>query len=510
MPNQLPEHLKRMQLSWNDKSCVMLTDNKAVFRYIFTDYAEKVRALFNSGLIDVLVKKGILQPGELRETGIADYPLVIEHQIIPRISYPFEWPALALKEAALTILEIEETANRYGYTLYDPNPFNVTVQKGHPVYLDYGSFIPIAGTPIWSGYDKAFRDYILFPLKLFERKLHYVARLVLRDIVGNDLDKSTRVLAGRMVERSMLDKLIIVITHRGEITSEKLIYRLGIASVNKILSNSLLKKLLEGATYKLRPAIKDKRTEDIPQVTDTRHLKDLGSRAKFLKRLRREVASLKVSEGESLWSEYYKNIVGTKPPWERDVASWTEKERSVQEIINKLKPETALDIGANTGWFSLMLAYNGASVVSIDRDEESINNLYKYVGREKLDVLPLIMDIRQPTPEYELNIGTVSKAADRFKCELVMVLGIIHHMVHNQGVSLEHLVHMLGGLTSKYLLIEFAPLDDAWAKMPDFTENTWSFEVIKRVFSKDYDFQGSWESYPQGRKLMLFRKLNSE
>lgn len=112
MTNQLPGHLKRMELSWNDRSCITLTDNNTVFRYILAEYAEQIKTLFKSGLIDRLVEKGLLQPGKLRETGITEYPLVIEHPFIHHISYPFEWPTSAFKEVALAILEIEEIAKR--------------------------------------------------------------------------------------------------------------------------------------------------------------------------------------------------------------------------------------------------------------------------------------------------------------------------------------------------------------------------------------------------------------
>ena len=503
MTDQLPGHLKRMELSWNDRSSVKLTDNNTVFKYVLEEYAEPVRTLFKSGLIDRLVEKGLLQPGTLRETGITGYPLVIEHPFIHHLSYPFEWPALALKEVALAILEIEETANRYGYSLYDPNPFNAAIQNGHPVYLDYGSFIPIAEMPIWHGYENAFRDAILIPLELHEKKLHYVAHLILREIGSNVLDTSTKKLAGKEFQRSLLDKLVIVITNRGNITSEKLHYKLGIAIIDKILSNKLLKDILESATYKVRPAIKDSSIAGMPQATDARHLKALGSRAKFLKRLRRKVESLRVSEGCKHWADYSHTSV---PPWERDRDLWTTKEHSVHGIMTKLNPKTVLDIGANIGWFSIMLAHNGASVISLDRDEESINQLYSSIRRENVDVLPLIMDIRHPTPTYELNIGTISAATKRFKCELVMALAVIHHMVSTQGMTLEHLVYTLDMFTEKYLLVEFVPVNEALYKLPSLTEENWNVPVLKEAFGKCFDFKGIWESYPEGRQLLLFQK----
>ncbi len=91
-----------------------------------------------------------------------------------------------------------------------------------------------------------------------------------------------------------------------------------------------------------------------------------------------------------------------------------------------------------------------------------------------------------------------------------MALGIIHHMVHNQGVSLEHLVHMLSRFTWKYLLIEFVPANDAWAELPSFSEESWNIQVFKKAFGKYFNFEGCWDSYPQGRKLLLFHKYNTE
>ena len=506
MTDQLPGHLKRMELSWGDSTCVKLTDNSSMFRYMLNEYAEPVRVLFASGLIDDLVGRGLLQPGTLRETGIAGYPIVIEHPFIHRISYPFEWAALALKEVALAIIEIEEAANRYGYSLYDPNPLNATIQNGQPLYLDYGSFVPISGAPIWRGYDQAFRDMILFPLELYEKKLNYVARLILREIVSHGLDPSTRKLARNKFHRSLLDKLVIAITQRGEITSDRLLHRYAIAGIDKLLRHKRLKNILDNATFKVRPALKDDNVTALPQAADTRYLKVLGSRDKFLKRLKRKVESLKVTGGSSQHSEYYKNIIGTKPPWERDKGSWTVKELNIQEIASKLKPKTVLDLGANTGWFSMMLANNGASVISFDQDEESINQLYSYVRGNNVDVIPLVMDIRQPSPEYELNIGKVLAASERCKSELVMALGVIHHLVHNQGMKLERLAYMFSTFTSKHLLIEFVPLNDVWANLPSFTNQNWSIAVFKNIFDKYFQFEDSWDSYPQGRELLLFRK----
>ena len=68
------------------------------------------------------------------------------------------------------------------------------------------------------------------------------------------------------------------------------------------------------------------------------------------------------------------------------------------------------------------------------------------------------------------------------------------------------LVQLLGVFTSKYLLIEFVPMDDAWARLPNLSEERWNVELLKEAFGKYFAFEGSWDSYPEGRKLLLFRK----
>ena len=218
MPDRLPDNLKGIKLFRNDRSCLLLADDTTLFRYISAEYLEQTLVLLNCGLIENLVTERLLQPGTVRETGLSEHPLVIEHPLIGSISYPFEWPALALKDIALAIINIEETANKYGYTLADPGPYNVTIQEGKPVYLDYDSFVPIERVPIWRGYDTGFRDFILLPLELFSRNLHYLARLMLRDIGQRDIDINTRKLGGNKFRRSFLDRIVTTFTYRRENT----------------------------------------------------------------------------------------------------------------------------------------------------------------------------------------------------------------------------------------------------------------------------------------------------
>lgn len=488
------------RMSWNDQNCLSIIDGDYMFRYIRKDSVEKVKSLFRSGLIGHLVRDGLLQEGEMSSGKDEHYPLIIIHPIIKRFSYPFEWATECFKDAALVALEAERIANGYGYTMYDPHPFNMVVDKGKPVYLDYGSFVPINDSPLWGGYENAFRDTFLYPLGLYEEKLNYIARRVLREIVGIVLDTHLRSLVQKKFGRSLLDKLVIATTHRNEITSDRLIYRLAIGSMDRILGNKSLKKVLESATHKLYNATPNRGNTLNPST----------SRYRFLRRLTHKVESLKVSRGSNQHTGYYESIIGKAPPWERDYGEWTEKEKSLGKIMDKLNPTTVLDVGANTGWYSSMFARGGSMVTSLDRDEESINRLYRNAQSDTPTLLPLVMDISCPTPQYEMRTGTVTAATERLKSDLVMALGMAHHLVAGQGITLEHLAYWLNMFTEKYLLVEFAPRNDEWADLTKLSEDKWNFDVFRNAFSEHSEHIGTWHSYPATRRLLLFERRNDE
>ena len=60
------------------------------------------------------------------------------------------------------------------------------------------------------------------------------------------------------------------------------------------------------------------------------------------------------------------------------------------------RPETVLDIGCNTGHFSLLAADAGANVVAVDRDPDAAGSLWRNASRLGRPVLPLVVDITRP------------------------------------------------------------------------------------------------------------------
>src|SRR5690606_24598590 len=86
---------------------------------------------------------------------------VLEHEPVPVISYPYEWPFAMLREAAVLQLEVLLAALDEGMSLKDGTAYNVQFVGSRPVFIDIGSFEAAAGP--WPGY-RQFCQTMLFPL----------------------------------------------------------------------------------------------------------------------------------------------------------------------------------------------------------------------------------------------------------------------------------------------------------------------------------------------------------
>jgi SAM-dependent methyltransferase len=126
-----------------------------------------------------------------------------------------------------------------------------------------------------------------------------------------------------------------------------------------------------------------------------------------------------------------------------------------------------LDVGANTGHFSAMAARAGASVVSLDSDAGVAGQIWRRAGAENLDILPLVVNLAQPTPasgwrnrECPSFLERATSASGNGKFDLVMMLAVIHHMLATERVPLPEIIDLAADLTNDFALIEFVDCED--------------------------------------------------
>ena len=182
--------------SFRDPSGFLFHKNGILYRQINNSYKDEFNLLMDSGLCQMLIEKKLLIPHN--ESSIA--PLepstaykVIEPELIPFISYPYEWSFSQLKDAALTTLEIQKIALEFGMTLKDSSAYNVQFKNGKPIFIDTLSFEKYTEGEPWKAY-KQFCQHFFAPLALMAHKDIRLSQLLQVFIDGIPLDLASKLL----------------------------------------------------------------------------------------------------------------------------------------------------------------------------------------------------------------------------------------------------------------------------------------------------------------------------
>jgi SAM-dependent methyltransferase len=345
--------------------------------------------------------------------------VVYEHERIPFVSYPFEWSPTMLARAAeftaVLCLELLE----HGFQLKDATPANVLFRGTDPVWVDVPSIVARqSGTFLWNAQDQFERCFML--------------PLIANREAGIPLDWSLRDPA-RGVDHAQLAQVL---------GARRWLKPSVFASV--ALPN-LLHTAAQARPRGGEPAI---RNDDQARFTLARTFHRNLKRARKLQR--------ELEPTRSMWRAYTR----TRSHYaEGDIA---QKTAFVRDAIDATQPTWVLDVGANTGEFSLHAASKGAAVVAVDTDEAAVNGIFSSAGRERANILPMVGNFASPSPALGwANRETTSfldRAAERF--DLVLLLAVVHHLRATYGVPIERIFAIIAGVTRKHLLVEHVPVED--------------------------------------------------
>jgi hypothetical protein len=150
-----------------------------------------------SGLFDSLVENKKLIPHiEVPNFTENKEHIIIEPDLIPFISYPYEWSFYQLKRAALLTLEIQLESLNHGMSLKDATAFNVQFVDGKPIFIDTLSFEKYEEGSPWQAY-KQFCQHFLAPLCLQVYGISELNKLQVLHIDGIPLDLTSSLLPFR-------------------------------------------------------------------------------------------------------------------------------------------------------------------------------------------------------------------------------------------------------------------------------------------------------------------------
>src|SRR6266496_1046682 len=395
-------------------------------RGIHPERSQFYQDLFAQGTISDLVKRKLLIETSETDWTTKEFGLVLQHRVIPVVSYAPEWCASMLRAAALCVLDLELALGEHNLTLQDAHPGNVLFEGTKPCYVDFASIVPLTADGDWPAYDE-FCRFFVYPLLLCSAGHSRVARWLL-----HDYDKG--VLA------TEVDRF-----GRSAFSRRPLWQHLRLAA--KKCTPRLLHPLLGHSWRRCSLRKKNLAAKSADRLAD-------------LRRLRKRVEQIPISMPRTAWSEYYEDCF---PPFTPS-AQWTPKHDSFLRIITELRPRTLLDVGSNRGWFSQLAARLGVQVIASDVDDPSLNKLFRDASAESLPILPIFMDIRSPEPAYGLTYEWFAPATERFRSDMVLALAVVHHLVFTQKLNFGQIAKALSAFCKRWLVVEFIGPADRYVR----------------------------------------------
>ncbi|KAA3440178.1 class I SAM-dependent methyltransferase [Rufibacter hautae] len=403
--------------SYRDPDGFIFQTENGLFRQVNHSYATTYRHLFSSGLYQELTAAQLLV--EHVETELPALTpeswLVIQPHRIPFISYPYEWCFSQLKDAALLTIQLQQKALAQGMSLKDASAYNVQFLHSKPIFIDTLSFELYEEGKPWAAY-RQFCEHFLVPLALMAHTDISLNRLLLSNLEGIPLHLGSKLLPWQTYTTFGL--LLHVHLHAK-------------AQVKYTAQES-------GSKIKQKPMSKNALLQLLDSLTST-------------------IKSLSWNPDKTIWADYYQHT-------NYQTEAMRHKEGVVEQLLQKANAKTIWDLGANTGRFSQIAAKMGSQVIAMDFDIGSTEIHYQQIKEEKnTAVLPLAMDLTQPSPA----IGWMNKEREsiftRPKPELIMALALVHHLAISHNLPVSYLASFLAGLAN-YLIIEFVPKSDSQAQ----------------------------------------------
>src|SRR3989344_2679638 len=155
--------------SFRDPAGFVFEHGGNLYRQINQAGKDDYELMMSSGLYQSLVGDGlIVTHKEVKVKSLALDGLrykIIQPQLIPFISYPYEWTFSQLKAAAELTLKLQKEALAHGMILKDASPYNVQFIGKKPIFIDTLSFRTYRQGMPWEGY-KQFCEQFVAPLAL--------------------------------------------------------------------------------------------------------------------------------------------------------------------------------------------------------------------------------------------------------------------------------------------------------------------------------------------------------
>jgi SAM-dependent methyltransferase len=460
------------ELTFRDPAGQLRLTPTHALRRIHPAAVKDTLAFLASPLRSALEGNGDLIATEIAEPGshscVISGDLWLQHPRVEPISYPWEWTTGQWQAAAELTLRIAGNATDAGWSLKDATPLNILFAGARPVLVDVLSLEQRdPHSSVWLAYGQFVRTFLL-PL-VAEKYLNWSLQATLFSRDGYEPRTLYRALQPwQRINPALLD----VVT---------------------------LATLFEGAKGSKPRKIPS--TRDPELVTHVLH--------KRLDRLGKQIRGAARPEQASRWSGYQQSASHYCP------SDTDEKQQFVKSVLERCHPARVLDIGANTGTYSLLAAEAGAEVVALDNDAGAIETLWRTAAEQGRNITAMVANIARPTPAVGWRNREQLSLLDRLigRFDMVLMLAVIHHLILREQLPLAHIGDLCASLTRRWLVLEWVPPSDPmyqeWLRGRDELYGSLSEDDLKQAFAPFFHVVDRTE-LGNRRVLLLFERGKSD
>ena len=430
---------RRVPSSFRDPSGFVFFNNGQLYRQVNNRYRDNFDLLMESGLYDELASGEFLvrhDVVDLAPPEPAPSYKIIRPEIVPFISFPYEWCFSQLKAAALATLKIQEKALQHGMVLKDASAYNIQFQDGKPIFIDTLSFEKYVEGEPWVAY-RQFCQHFLAPLALMSATDVRLGLLMRNFIDSIPLDLAAKMLPTR--SRLKLGLLMHIHLHAKSQAKYS-------DSHSDADSSSVKQKKVAGKV-------------------------NMRALSGLIDNLASTIKSLEWNPKGTEWGDYYSDTNYTDQAMQHKMSL-------VAEFIDQAAPGTVWDLGGNTGVFSRLASQRGASTVSFDIDPAAVEKNYRRcVEQKEKHLLPLVLDLTNPSPAIGWQNQERESLMARGPADVVLALALIHHIAISNNVPLPKIAEFFSRVCTS-LIIEFVPKADSQVRrllatrediFPDYT-----------------------------------------
>ncbi|MBT4939648.1 MAG: class I SAM-dependent methyltransferase [Rhodospirillaceae bacterium] len=465
--------------SFRDPDGITIDDGQRILRLLRGTGLTKLGDLAESPVAEKFIADGKLIRTELLQGREAEIILsefegnwlgVAQHDRIPFITYPHEWPAEMLHAAANLTLELAQDFLQEGYGLKDATPYNILFRGAKPAFIDVLSIEkrqPL--DPIWRAEAQFIRNFIL-PLLCWNKFGIPPNQLLLN---GQDGITPEFVYKISGIMQRMFPPFLWWVN---------LPVWLGAQAERKTISQA-------------------RKTPIARSPEMARFI--LGRSFKRLKRALAKVAPRQ--SAASHWQKYEQTWLYTED-------QVTTKKQFISSVLGSLSNSRILDIGCNVGSYSLMASAHGHQVVAFDADPTVAGIAWRRAAQEKADMSILTANFADPTPATgwmnEECRALLPRLSNHF--DVVIGLAVMHHLIVTSGIPLAALFEQLAKTTKKYLLLEYIdPSDQNFEKISRGRDDLYGWlnqQVFEEQAKSYFKIERKTEVIPGQRILYLFSK----